>query len=130
MINTLKKLKSDLIVYGLGGALINSIHFFMLPIYTRLFNPGEFGEIEMVLVVTGLLKIFYNLGLDSAQSILFYKYKLDQKRLISSNFTIPFDIWRSYTAFILHLISSVKQIDFKSISKQYFFYSSFFRLFF
>tara|TARA_B110001452_G_scaffold261342_1_gene260042 strand:+ start:3019 stop:4461 length:1443 start_codon:yes stop_codon:yes gene_type:complete len=84
LINTLKKLKSDLIVYGLGGALINSIHFFMLPVYTRLFNPEQFGEIEMVLIVTGLLKIFYNLGLDSAQSILFYKYKLDQKRLISS----------------------------------------------
>ena len=51
ILNRFKQLGKDSIIYGLGGILAKSVSFFMLPIYTRIFSPSDYGTIEMLTVI-------------------------------------------------------------------------------
>jgi O-antigen/teichoic acid export membrane protein len=84
----IRQLGKDSIIYGLGGVLAKSLSFFLLPIYTRIFSPAEYGTIEMLVVISSFLAAFLVMGMDSAQSMYFYKWKERgkpaQARLISA----------------------------------------------
>ncbi len=88
--NRLKQISKDSLIYGLGGAVGKGISFFLLPIYTRVFTPADYGNIEMMSIVVSLLTAFLSLGLDSAQSFYFYEQRTNgkeaQKTLITSIF--------------------------------------------
>ena len=71
----LKQLGKDSIIYGVGGVMGKGISFFLLPVYTRIFPPADYGAIEMLTVLTALLSAVLGLGMDSAQSMFFFKEK-------------------------------------------------------
>ena len=48
---------------------------FLLPIYTHIFTPAEYGAIEMLTVMGSLLTAILGMGMDSAQSMYFFKHK-------------------------------------------------------
>jgi O-antigen/teichoic acid export membrane protein len=76
----LKQLGRDSLVYGLGGIIARGIGFFLLPVYTRLFTPAEYGTIEMLAVLNSFLASILIMGMDSAQSFYFFEQKkLGQK---------------------------------------------------
>jgi O-antigen/teichoic acid export membrane protein len=77
MRDRLKQLGKDSLVYGVGGIIARGIGFFLLPVYTRLFTPGEYGTIEMLTVLNSFLASLLTMGMDSAQSFYFF----DQKKL-------------------------------------------------
>ena len=87
-VSRLKQLGRDSIVYGIGGMLAKSVSFFTLPIYTRIFTPADYGTIEMLLVLSNFLGAILVMGMDSAQSMYFFKYKIEgkaaQARIVSS----------------------------------------------
>lgn len=70
-----KQLGKDSIIYGLGGVLAKGLGFFLLPVYTRIFTPAEYGTIEMLVVINGLLSSLLAMGMDSAQSFYFFEQK-------------------------------------------------------
>lgn len=84
----LRQLAKDSVIYGIGGAAGNGITFFMLPVYTRIFSPADYGTIEMMTVIVSLLTAFLVMGMDSAQSFYFFeqkgKGKPAQKILVSA----------------------------------------------
>lgn len=84
----LKQLGKDSVVYGIGGILARSISFFTLPIYTRIFTPADYGTIEMLAVLSSFLAAILVMGMDSAQSMFFFKEKdqgkAAQARLVSA----------------------------------------------
>jgi O-antigen/teichoic acid export membrane protein len=63
-----------------------------LPIFTRLFSPGEYAFIDMVSVVNVLLCSIINLGFELGQGVYFFEEKKKgiqaQKELVSSIFRI------------------------------------------
>jgi O-antigen/teichoic acid export membrane protein len=69
----LKQLGKDAVVYGLGGILAKSIGFFLLPVYTRLFTPADYGTIEMLVVLNSFLGSILVMGMDAAQSFYFFE---------------------------------------------------------
>lgn len=71
----LKQLTKDSVIYGVGGVVAKGVSFFLLPIYTRIFSVGDYGTIEMMLVIVNFLAAFLVLGMDSAQSFYFYEQK-------------------------------------------------------
>lgn len=75
----LRQLISDSAVYGVGGIFARSISLLLLPIYTRIFNPEQYGSIEMLVLIAGFCGAIMMMGLDSAQSMYFFKYKNDGK---------------------------------------------------
>lgn len=84
----LKQLGKDSVVYGLGGMLAKSVSFFTLPIYTRIFTPADYGTIEMLVVLSSFLGAILVMGMDSAQSMYFFKHKQEgkaaQARIVSA----------------------------------------------
>lgn len=75
----LNQLFKDSTIYGVGGALVKSISFFILPIYTRIFTPQEYGSIEMMVVIVSFLIAILTMGMDSAQSYFFSEQKKSGK---------------------------------------------------
>ena len=106
ILNRLKQLGKDSIIYGLGGILAKSVSFFMLPIYTRMFSPSDYGTIEMLTVISSFVGAILVMGMDSAQSMYFFKNKEEGKsaqvRLISSIFQ-----WRLLWGTLIVLISTL-----------------------
>ena len=86
--NRLKQLGKDSLIYGLGGVLAKSIGFFLLPVYTRIFDPADYGTIEMLSVIVGLFSAVLAMGMDSTQSFYFHKQKQrgqkEQARVVSA----------------------------------------------
>jgi O-antigen/teichoic acid export membrane protein len=76
----LRELTKDSVIYGIGGAVGNGISFFLLPVYTRIFSPADYGTIEMMSVIVSLLTAFLVMGMDSAQSFYFFEQKLKGKQ--------------------------------------------------
>jgi O-antigen/teichoic acid export membrane protein len=71
----LRQLTKDSLVYGVGGILARGIGIFLLPVYTRIFTPADFGTIEMLLTTSNLLGALMVMGMDSAQSFFFFEQK-------------------------------------------------------
>lgn len=91
------KILKDSFIYGIGIALSKGIVFFTVPIFTRVFSPEQYGVIDLVNITAILFSVIINLGLDSAQSFYYMKYKNEKK-----NPNIVFSI-----IFKLKLLSSI-----------------------
>jgi O-antigen/teichoic acid export membrane protein len=63
---TIKKLLSDSVVYGLAGAISRSINIFLVPVYTKIFTPADYGIINLVNNFYTLVFILTSLSLDTA----------------------------------------------------------------
>jgi O-antigen/teichoic acid export membrane protein len=71
----LKQLAKDSIVYGFGDVAGKAILFLLLPVYTRIFVPIEYGSIETLTMLNNFLSIFLMAGMDGAQSFYFFEQK-------------------------------------------------------
>ncbi len=76
----LRQLGKDSLIYGFGGAVGKGISFFLLPIYTRIFTPADYGMIEMMSVIVSLLTAILTMGMDSAQSFFFFEQREEGKQ--------------------------------------------------
>ena len=70
-----KQLGKDSVIYGIGGIIAKGIGFFLLPVYTRIFSPAEYGTIEMLMVLNQFLGALLVMGMDAAQSFYFFEQK-------------------------------------------------------
>ncbi|MEW5819941.1 MAG: oligosaccharide flippase family protein [Cyanobacteriota bacterium] len=86
MKSKLKKLTSDSFVYGLSNTLGKFIGVFLIPIYTRVFTPSDYGVIDLVQLSIAVMIILLTLGLDSAIFRFFYdtEDKVEQKTIVST----------------------------------------------
>jgi O-antigen/teichoic acid export membrane protein len=81
----LKQLGSDSLVYGLGNALSLSANFLLLPLYSRIFTPDEFGVIDLLTTLSTILAVFIIMGFTSAQTFFFFEdEQLSSRRLLLS----------------------------------------------
>ena len=68
----LKQLASESLVYGLSSVVNKFLYFILVPIYTRIFLPEDYGVMSLVTNSMSLVAIFVVLGLDSAAARWFY----------------------------------------------------------
>jgi O-antigen/teichoic acid export membrane protein len=52
--------------YALGGVLLRSLSILLLPLYTRLLTPADYGVIGVSTAVTAVLGLIFPLGLNGA----------------------------------------------------------------
>lgn len=79
MIQRVKQLGKDSIIYGIGGILAKAVNFLLMPVYTRIFTPADYGTISMLAVIGSFLGTVLNMGMDSAQSFYFFEQKKEGK---------------------------------------------------
>jgi O-antigen/teichoic acid export membrane protein len=66
MLKHLWQLAKESLVYGLADIAARFITIFLVPIYTRIFTPADYGVLSLVTTTMYLVSIFVVLGLDSA----------------------------------------------------------------
>lgn len=88
MIVRLKQFLKDGVVYGIGGIAGRAIAVILLPVYARIFDPSDYGTIEMLAVLGAFFGAIMAMGLDSAQAYFFFEQRQGgveaQGRVVSS----------------------------------------------
>jgi len=59
-------LTKQTLTYGVGNILTRFITFLLLPLFTNLLTPEEYGLATLVFVFLGFMNIIYHYGIDSA----------------------------------------------------------------
>jgi len=82
----LRAIASESVVYGLAGIISRFISVFLVPIYTRLFTPQDYGVLSLVASSIGVVSTLVVLGLDNSAHRWFWDTEdnLDRRRTISS----------------------------------------------
>lgn len=86
MDNRLRRLGKESVVYGLGGAISKFIGFLLLPLYTRLFSPADYGTLDVIVTVTSLAGIVLTAGMETALSYYFFRLEdpAERRRTITT----------------------------------------------
>jgi O-antigen/teichoic acid export membrane protein len=86
MLKHLRQLASESLVYGLAGTISRFLGIFLVPIYTRIFTPEDYGVLSLVASTMAVVSIFSVLALDSAAGRWFWETEEeeDRRRTIAS----------------------------------------------
>ena len=68
----LQKLAGESLVYGLGQAGGRAVQLLLVPVLTRLLDPGAFGVSELVLAYSQTAIVVLVFGMDGALARFFY----------------------------------------------------------
>jgi len=68
----MKKLLKSISIYSIGGILNKSIQFLLLPLYTRILQPADYGKLELVYMVSAILVITYGFMVEIGYSRIFF----------------------------------------------------------
>ena len=74
--------------FGLASVIERLIAFLLLPIYTRYFTTAEFGIIDLITVILGVVVIFAHLQLETSLQRYYYEYEGEEKDLLISTIVI------------------------------------------
>ena len=77
-------------IYGLSSISGPLIGIFMVPIYTRIFTPDDYGIISLVQVTISFLAAFMILGTDNASARYYLGTKIDHERKVIASTTLIF----------------------------------------
>lgn len=71
----LRRLGSQALVYGTADVFTSAVSFALLPLFTRLLTPADYGALGILQLVSSVTKILFRLGLDGA----FLRVHFDQE---------------------------------------------------
>jgi len=106
MLKQLKQLGSDSLIYGLSGIVTRMIGIFLIPIYTRLFVPEDYGIINLINTTFFLIGLLVACALDNSASRWFYDSKDEADHKITFGTWIWFQFILSAAVAIIVIILS------------------------
>ena len=80
MFNNVGRISRQLFAYGTADVFVLAISFLLLPIYTRVLTPREYGALALLLVCEAVLKIINRWGLDAAFLRYYYELADEEQR--------------------------------------------------
>ncbi len=87
MLNKLKRLFADTAIYGISTILGRFLNFLLVPFYTNVLMPGEYGIVAYVYSLIAFINVLYAYGMESA----YFKYSSTlELGTARENFTTPF----------------------------------------
>ncbi len=75
-------LTKNFFVYSFGALFLKGVSFILLPLYTSLLSPEEYGVLDLLATFTNILDISLSLGLLSALMIEYFHYDNQQRKKI------------------------------------------------
>lgn len=73
--STFKKLAGQTAVYGLSSIIGRFLNYLLVPIYTRVFEAGEYGVVTQLYAYIAFMTVLFTYGLD----IAFFRYIQSEK---------------------------------------------------
>jgi O-antigen/teichoic acid export membrane protein len=107
MLDKLKQLTKDTAVYGTSTILGRFLNFLLIPLYTNVFLPAEYGVVANVYAYIAILNIIYLYGMDSAYLRFASTLEVGSKK---DNFSTPF-----YSVALTSIFFSVLIVLFKDV---------------
>lgn len=86
MFDKLKQLTKETVIYGVSTILGRFLNFFLVPFYTNIFPPEDYGIITNIYAIIAILNIFFLFGLDSAYLKFATSEELKNKKVV---FSVP-----------------------------------------
>lgn len=81
-----RNLSKQTIAYSIGGLLERLAGFLLIPIFTRVFLPAEYGILDTLTVSSALISIFLVMGFDSATHRYYFENEREGRKIISTAF--------------------------------------------
>jgi O-antigen/teichoic acid export membrane protein len=78
----IRRLGKHSAVYGLGGIVSRVIAVFLLPVYTRYLDPGDFGAVGVLVALSAVLVTILRAGISSAFFRFWFDSKEPEQRLL------------------------------------------------
>src|SRR5476651_2733169 len=75
-----RRISRQLIAYGTADVMALAVNFLLLPIYTRVLSPREYGALALLLVCEAFLKVVNRWGLDASFLRFYYEYPTEDER--------------------------------------------------
>ncbi len=72
MFHRLKTLSLNLIVYGMGDVAVQAIGLLLLPLFTHILTPADYGVLALLMTVELVAKIVFRFGIDASFMRLYY----------------------------------------------------------
>jgi len=60
------------LIYVVGQALSRAVGFFMIPVYTRFIAPTNYGAMEMIEIISGVLLLTISIGASDGMTRFYY----------------------------------------------------------
>ncbi len=84
----LKRLLKDGAIYGLGALLARGVNVLLLPLYTRLLSPGDFGISEVITTLILLLGLIPPLEISQGVTRFFPNAKTDGEKTLYASTSV------------------------------------------
>lgn len=84
----IKKLAGQTAIYGLSSILGRLLNYLLVPIYTRIFVPAEYGVVSEFYAYVTFLIILYTFGMETAYFHFSSKTKDEEKVYSNSQITV------------------------------------------
>lgn len=97
MANPLKKLAGQTAVYGLSTIVGRLLNYFLIPLYTRMFSPAEFGVVTELYAYLSFLLIILTYGMETA----LFNFSLKEKNSDTVYTTALISLFGSTLIFLL-----------------------------
>jgi O-antigen/teichoic acid export membrane protein len=75
-VSRLRELLSDSLVYGLSSVVARFLNYLLVPLYTGVFSPAEYGVVGLIYGSIVFLNVIFTMGLESA----YIRYAADRDR--------------------------------------------------
>ena len=72
----LRELFSDTLIYGISSVFARFINYLLVPLYTDVFNPAEYGIVGLVYSAIAMLNVLFTMGMESS----YLRYAKDRER--------------------------------------------------
>jgi len=108
MFDKLKELTKDTAIYGISTMVGRFLNFILVPLYTNIFPPADYGIIQLIYAYMAILNIVFIYGLDSAY-LKFASFKDigDEK----DNFSTPYiSVFVTSLLFVLLIVVNISAI--------------------
>jgi O-antigen/teichoic acid export membrane protein len=87
MFQQIKRLGSETAIYGISTILGRFINFLLVPFYTNVLAPGDYGIVAYLYSLIAFVNVFYSYGMESA----YFKYSSTLEiGTAKQNFSTPF----------------------------------------
>jgi len=106
-LNPLKKLAGQTVIYGLSSVVGRLLNYLLVPLYTRVFLPEQYGVVIEIYAYVAFLVVILTYGIETA--FFRYSHKVKNKRTVYSTSLISLLI--TSTIFILVIYNSAQPIS-------------------
>ncbi|MGH2576056.1 MAG: lipopolysaccharide biosynthesis protein, partial [Ignavibacteria bacterium] len=87
MLDKIRNLSKQTLIYGTSTIFGRFLNFILVPFYTNVFLPSEYGIFSVIFACIAFLNIFYSIGLESGYFKFASTLEVGDKK---QNFSIPF----------------------------------------